>query len=52
MSRNGSTCKICEDTVGIGIHFGTSFLCLHCEEEMWVFIRSAIKAIKSKPKHK
>lgn len=46
---SGSICKICEDEFGIGVHFGSSFLCRNCEDDMWVFIRSAIKALKNRP---
>lgn len=44
----GSKCKICEEEFGIGVHFGTSFLCMDCEGQFWDFIRAAIKALKSK----
>ena len=46
----GSTCRICEDDHGIGMNFGSSFLCRSCEEELWDFIRKAIIALKKKEK--
>jgi len=48
MPGRGSECKICGEEFGVGIHFGTAFICRLCEEWFWSFIRAAKQTIKKK----
>jgi hypothetical protein len=44
----GSECKLCKETFGVGTHFGTAFLCMPCESWLWDFLRAAKQTIKQK----
>jgi hypothetical protein len=42
----GSKCKLCHEEYGVGIHFGTAFVCRFCEQWLWDFLRAARQTMK------
>lgn len=50
MRQQGNKCRICNDEFGVGVHFGTSFICRDCEDQFWDFMRAALRAVKEKKK--